>query len=123
VPAVLAALGLPGDHDVYEIVKGGALGHPYQVAVIEAGDPAAYRANYDMFSREPGLGSRLAASGVPVLMYAGTADPWHDPMRNHALAHGARFFSVPDADHGEALRRTDQVLDQVLPFLEERRAA
>jgi pimeloyl-ACP methyl ester carboxylesterase len=76
-----------------------------------------------MFSREPGLGSRLAASGVPVLMYAGTADPWHDPMRDHALTHGARFFSVPDADHGEALRRTDQVLDQVLPFLEARRAA
>ncbi|GAA2833765.1 alpha/beta hydrolase [Nonomuraea rubra] len=123
VPAVLAALGLPGDHDVYELVKQGALGHPYQVAVIEAGDPAAYRANYDRFSREPGLGPRLAASGVPVLMYAGTADPWHDPMRDHALAHGARFFSVPDSDHGQAPRRSRQVLARVLPFLEECRAA
>ncbi|MGW3352535.1 hypothetical protein ACWDA3_55380 [Nonomuraea rubra] len=65
----------------------------------------------------------LAASGVPVLMYAGTADPWHDPMRDHALAHGARFFSVPDADHGQAPRRSRQVLARVLPFLEERRAA
>ncbi|MGP4103852.1 hypothetical protein [Nonomuraea sp. KM90] len=71
---MLAALGLPGDFDVYEIVKGGALEHPYQVAVIEAGDPAAHRANYDMFSREPGLGGELAASGVPTLMYAGTAE-------------------------------------------------
>ncbi|MGR6920207.1 alpha/beta fold hydrolase [[Actinomadura] parvosata] len=117
VPAVLAALGLPGDHDVYAIVKEGALADPYQVAVIEAGDPAAYRANYDAFSREPGLGQRLAASGVPVLMYAGGLDPWHDPMRDFALAHGAPFFTVPGADHGEALRRRDDVLPEVLPFL------
>ncbi|MFB4273769.1 hypothetical protein ACBJ59_00630 [Nonomuraea sp. MTCD27] len=85
--------------------------------MIEAGDPAAHRANYDMFSREPGLGGELAASGVPTLMYTGTADPWHDPMRDYARAHGAGFFPVPDADHGGAPRRTAEVLPRVLPFL------
>lgn len=123
VPAVLAALGLPGDFDVYEIVKRGALDDPYQVAVIEKGDPAAHRANYEMFSREPGLGGALAASGVPTLMYAGTADPWHDPMRDHARAHGAGFFSVQDADHGGTARRAEEVLARVLPFLAEDGAA
>ncbi|MFI7644245.1 alpha/beta fold hydrolase [Nonomuraea sp. NPDC049400] len=117
VPDVLAALGLPGDFDVYEIVKRGALSSPYQVAVIERGDPAAHRANYEMFSREPGLGGRLAASGVPALMYAGTADPWHDPMQDYARSQGVEFFPVPDADHGGALQRPDEVLPRVLSFL------
>ncbi|PZG17301.1 alpha/beta fold hydrolase [Nonomuraea aridisoli] len=117
VPAVLAALGLPADHDPYELVRGGALESAYQVGVIEAGDPAAHRANYEAFSREPGLADRLAASGVPTLMYAGTADPWHDPMRDYARSHGAEFFSVADADHATTPRRPSEVLPHVLGFL------
>ncbi|WP_329520703.1 alpha/beta fold hydrolase [Spirillospora sp. NBC_01491] len=120
VPDTLAALGLPADFDVYKIVRNGALESPYQTAVMDAGDTAAYRANYDMFSQEPGLGGALAASGVPTLMYAGTADPWHDPMQDYARAQGIEFFSVPDADHGGAIRRPDRTLPRVLPFLRER---
>ncbi|TDD34198.1 alpha/beta fold hydrolase [Nonomuraea terrae] len=117
VPAVLAALGLPADHDPYELVRGGALESAYQVAVIEAGDAAAHRANYEAFSREPGLADRLAASEVPTLMYAGTADHWHEPMRDYARSHGAEFFSVADADHATALRRPADVLPRVRDFL------
>ncbi|MFG2004178.1 alpha/beta fold hydrolase [Spirillospora sp. NPDC048911] len=117
VPDTLAALGLPADFDVYEIVKQGALESPYQTALVESGDPAAHRANYESFSQEPALGGGLAASGVPTLMYAGTADPWHDPMRDYARAQGIEFFSIADADHGGAIRRPDEVLPRVLPFL------
>ncbi|MEU4547330.1 hypothetical protein [Nonomuraea dietziae] len=103
--------------DAYEIVKQGACADPYQAALIGTGDLGAFRANYDAFSREPGLGAELAACGVPILMYAGTADPWHEPMRAFAERTGAGFFSLQDADHKGCWDRSADVLPHVLPFL------
>ncbi|MEV0202993.1 alpha/beta hydrolase [Nonomuraea sp. NPDC050691] len=117
VDDAIERFALPADVDAYEIVKQGACADPYQAALVGAGDSGAFRANYDAFSREPGLGPGLAASGVPVLMYAGTGDPWHEPMRGFAERIGAGFFSLPDADHKGGWDRAAEVLPQVMPFL------
>ncbi|MFC4014964.1 alpha/beta fold hydrolase [Nonomuraea purpurea] len=109
--------GLPADVDAYEVMKQGARTDPYQAALIDDGDTGAFRANYDAFSREPGLHTELAASGVPLLLYAGTADPWHDPMRTFAERTGAGFFSLPGADHKGGWDASADVLRHVLPFL------
>jgi pimeloyl-ACP methyl ester carboxylesterase len=81
--------------------------------VIDAGDEEAFRANFATFSRERDLDAVLTDAEVPLLLYCGTADPWHEPMREAAGRAGARFFSVPGADHhGGWIRSAD-----VLPFL------
>ncbi|WP_067824536.1 alpha/beta fold hydrolase [Actinomadura kijaniata] len=118
VGPTLDHLGLPADTDPYPLMERGAAADPAQAAVIENGDPEALRANYAAFSREPGLHAELAASGVPTLMYAGTADPWHEPMRTFAERTGTAFFSVPDADHQGGWDRAADVLRRVRPFLD-----
>ncbi|MFF5208451.1 alpha/beta fold hydrolase [Streptosporangium sp. NPDC000396] len=118
VEQAIAQFGLPADIDAYEIVKQGASADPYQAALIDAGDLGAFRANYDAFSREPGLHAELAACGVPILMYAGTADPWHEPMRTFAERFSSAFFSLPGADHKGGWDRSIDVLPHVLPFLD-----
>ncbi|MEV4111568.1 alpha/beta hydrolase [Nonomuraea sp. NPDC049695] len=117
VGPTLRQLGLPADTDAYHLMKQGAAADPYQAALIEAGDPAAFRANYEAFSREPGLQRELADSGVPMLLYAGTTDPWHEPMRAFAERSGADFFSIPDADHKGCWDRSAEVLPRVVSFL------
>ncbi|MEV4250681.1 alpha/beta fold hydrolase [Streptosporangium canum] len=121
VDQAIRELGLPADIDAYEIVKQGASADPYQAVLIDAGDLGAFRANYDAFSREPGLATELAACGVPILMYAGTAVPWHDPMRAFAERASAGFFSLPAADHKGGWDRSADVLPHILPFLAEDR--
>lgn len=117
IETTLRQLNLPADTDPYVLVRQGAYGQAAQRVVIDAGDEAAFRANYDAFSQEPGAHVELAAAGVPILMYAGTADPWHDPMRGFADRVGAGFFAIPEADHSAAWWRATEVLPQVLPFL------
>ncbi|MBB5781873.1 alpha/beta fold hydrolase [Nonomuraea jabiensis] len=117
VGPTLRLLGLPADTDAYTLMKQGAVADPYQAALIEAGDPAGFRANYEAFSREPGLGLKLADSGVPMLLYAGTADPWHEPMRAFAESSGATFLSISGADHKGCWDRSTDVLPTVLSFL------
>jgi pimeloyl-ACP methyl ester carboxylesterase len=119
IKPTLGRLGLPADTDPYRLIKQGAAADPAQAAVIHAGDPGALRANYEAFSHEPGPHAELAAAGVAMLMYAGTADPWHDPMRTFADRTGAGFFSMPDADHQAGWDRSAAVLPHVLPFLAE----
>lgn len=113
----LRSLSLPADTDPYQLIKQGAAADSAQAAVIDAGDPGAFRANYEAFSHEPGPHAGLAASGVAMLMYAGTADPWHEPMRTFAERTGVGFFSLPDADHQGGWDRSADVLHHVLPFL------
>ncbi|MEV5574153.1 alpha/beta hydrolase [Spirillospora sp. NPDC052269] len=119
IAPTLTALGLPADTDPYGLVKEGAAREAAQADVIASANAGALRANYEAFAREPGAGPALAASGVRTLMYAGTADPWHGPMRRYAEENGAGFFSVADADHLGGWQRTAEVLAQVEPFLDE----
>ncbi|MEV0238596.1 alpha/beta hydrolase [Streptomyces sp. NPDC050674] len=113
----LRQLGLPADTDAFHLLRQGAYADPAQAAVIDAADPAALRANYEAFRHDRGLDAGLASTGVPMLMYCGTADPWHEPMRGVALRTGAVFFSVPDADHRGGWVRSAEVMPHVLRFL------
>lgn len=117
VDPLLHHLGLPADTDPYPFMEQGATADPALAAVIDAGDPAAFRANFEAFHQEPGLHAGLADVGVPMLMYAGTADPWHDPMWTFAERTGTAFFSLPGADHQDGWSRSADVLPHVLPFL------
>ncbi|MGC0416146.1 alpha/beta fold hydrolase [Embleya sp. AB8] len=117
VDALLAHFGLPADTDPYPLMKQGALADPELAAVIEAVPPVALRANFAAIRYEPGVRARLADTGVPMLMYAGTADPWHGPVREFARQTGRGFFSVPDADHLGGWSRSAEILPHVLPFL------
>ncbi|MEU8540472.1 alpha/beta fold hydrolase [Streptomyces sp. NPDC048717] len=113
----LQQLGLPAETDAFDILRQGAHADPSQADVIDAADPAALRANYDAFSRDRALDAVLASSDVPMLMYCGTVDPWHEPMRKVAERTDSAFFSVPDADHHGGWVRSDEILPRVLPFL------
>ncbi|MFR9724432.1 alpha/beta fold hydrolase [Streptomyces sp. MS19] len=115
--ATLRQLGLPADTDAFALLRQGAYADPAQAAVIDAAGPAALRADYAAFWRDRGLDAGLAAGGVPTLMYRGTADPWHGPMRAAAARVRAAFFSVPDAGHRAGWERSADVLPGVLPFL------
>jgi pimeloyl-ACP methyl ester carboxylesterase len=117
VAPMLRHLGLPADTDPYPLMKQGATADPALAAVIDAGDPAALRANFEAFFHEPGVHAELADASVPMLMYAGTGDPWHDQMRTFAERTGTAFFSLPDADHVGGWSRSADVLPRVLPFL------
>lgn len=117
IDPMLDHLGLPADTDPYPLMERGAADDPELAAVIDAGERAALRANYEAFSTEPGVHAELEDVDVPMLMYAGTADPWHDPMRDFAERTGTPFFSVPDADHQRGWARSTDVLAGVLPFL------
>ncbi|MGP3913663.1 alpha/beta fold hydrolase [Nonomuraea sp. 10N515B] len=87
--------------------------------VAGAWDPiGGFRLAIEPTLRQSALHAELAASGVPMMLYAGAADPWHDPMRTFADRTGvAAFFSLPDADHKGGWDRSGDVLPQVLPFL------
>ncbi len=55
---------------------------------------------------------------VPTLIYAGSADPIHDPARQTASdIPGAQFVSLPGLSHVAANCSSDHVLPQVEPFL------
>ena len=55
---------------------------------------------------------------VPTLIYAGTADPIHDPARQGASEiPAAQFVSLPGLNHPAAHLRSDLVLPHVEPFL------
>jgi pimeloyl-ACP methyl ester carboxylesterase len=109
-------LGLSADIDAFALFQQAAYADPDQAAVIDAGDPAAFRANFDAFSRERDLAAALPAD-IPQLMYCGTKDPWHGPMRTVAEQIGADFFSVPDANHHDGWTATAHVLPHVQTFL------
>ena len=117
--ALLHDLGLPADADPYPHMRRAARANPERAAEIDALDPAALRANYEAFSREPGVHAQLGRTRVPILMYAGSADVWHDPMRAFADRTGTPFASLPDADHLQAWRDSSRALGLVRPFLAE----
>jgi pimeloyl-ACP methyl ester carboxylesterase len=65
-----------------------------------------------------GLSDVIGKIAVPTLLYAGTADPVHDPARQSASGiAGAQFVSLPGLNHIAAMARSDLVLTQVEPFL------
>ena len=65
-----------------------------------------------------GFSDVVRTIAVPTLIYAGSADPIHDPARQTASAiPGAQFVSLPGLNHVAANYSSDLVLPQVEPFL------
>ena len=65
-----------------------------------------------------GFADAVGRIAVPTLIYAGSADPIHDPARRTASEiPGAHFVSLPGLTHPAALCRSDIVLPVVEPFL------
>lgn len=116
---MLRASGLAADADPFPLMVQGAMADPELAAVIGAADPAALRANFEAFSRAPGVHAELAGCGVEMLLYAGDGDPWHEPVRVFAERSGAGFFSLRGADHLGGWGRSAEVLARVQPFLRE----
>src|SRR5262245_21923200 len=65
-----------------------------------------------------GFSDAVGKIAVPTLIYAGSADPIHNPARQTASEiPGAQFVSLPGLSHVAALCRSDLVLPHVEPFL------
>jgi pimeloyl-ACP methyl ester carboxylesterase len=62
----------------------------------------------------------LGKIAVPTVLYAGSADPIHEPARRSASQiPGATFISLPGEDHISVMCQPDLVLPQVTRFLEQ----
>ncbi|MBN6056891.1 alpha/beta fold hydrolase, partial [Nonomuraea sp. RK-328] len=110
--------GLPRDTDWARWLLEVCRTNPEQAKVIDGGDPEAFRLCHRALEGNAGLDADLGAAGVPLLMYCGSADVYHDSMRQTAERLGARFVSLPGADHPGAWGgRVREVLAQVGPFL------
>lgn len=69
-------------------------------------------------AQRPKNTGKLGTIAVPTLVYAGSADPVHDPARQGASEiPGALFVSLPGLSHPAANLRSDLVLPHVEPFL------
>lgn len=93
---------------------------PHLTAWVTPDVEPALRACWDALAQVDGAREAIATCGVPVLLWDGAEDPYHNPAEALAnqFAH-ASFFSVPGhhisakAIHGtEAARRIKDFLDQ-----------
>jgi pimeloyl-ACP methyl ester carboxylesterase len=66
----------------------------------------------------PNIASAVARAGLPMLLYAGGADPLHDLMRRFARETESAFLSLPGRNHIHALMAADMVAPSVVAFLE-----
>jgi pimeloyl-ACP methyl ester carboxylesterase len=65
------------------------------------------------------ISAGVAGAGVPLMLYAGDADPRHAPAMRFARETGARFLTLPGTNHVQALWRSDEVTRETLAFLRE----
>jgi len=83
-----------------------------------ASDTAALMACQQQRLVSEGFSDVVDRITVPTLVYAGTADPIHDPARQSAAEiAGAQFVSLPGLNHIEGLCRRNLVLPHVEWFL------
>lgn len=113
-----AMLGIGRDVDWFDLLARQAAADPDQAEELAGGDRRAFRACLTALSGSVGLDAGLIAAGRPLMLYCGTADPYHDPARAIATGAGARFAAIAGADHQTAWRRADAVLPHVRPFLD-----
>jgi len=108
---------LRGGPDEYISLFGDEL-IPAQRERLRANDTAALIACRQQRLITPGFSDVVGKIAVPTLVYAGSADPIHDPARQTASEiAGAQFVSLPGLSHVAANTRSDLVLPHVEPFL------
>ncbi|RKG89753.1 alpha/beta fold hydrolase [Corallococcus terminator] len=103
--------------DWFQVLLTAARRAPELAEAIEAGDLEALRWCLKACEDTTGLDDALVRSARPGLLYCGTQDPYHDPMKAVAEQAGADFASIEHADHGGAWAKAAKVLPRVLPFL------
>ena len=68
---------------------------------------------YEQLHDLEGGAQAVAELNIPVLLFNGTEDACHDPMKNFAADHGLNYLTVP-GDHSAAMRDTASYLAPVL---------
>ena len=90
---------------------------PAHREILQANDAAALIACGPQRPIE-GFSDVVRTIAVPTLLYAGSADPVHDAVRQTASEIvGAQFVSLPGLSHVAANERSNLVLPHVEPFL------
>jgi pimeloyl-ACP methyl ester carboxylesterase len=107
-----------GGLDKYVSYYGDELTPPLRKSLL-ANDAAALIAWGEGRRLNPnGFPDAIGKIAVPTLIYAGSADPVHDPARQTASEiAGAQFVSLPGLTHVAANVRIDLVLPHVEPFV------
>lgn len=59
------------------------------------------------------LSAALRATGIPVLLYAGTSDPLHEPAQRYAEDGTALFLALPGLNHMQAFFAVEPVVEAV----------
>ena len=89
-------------------------------AMLLANDVEALRAV--VADGRPDRSRELAASGVPVLLYAGSEDPAHERARDFAAESGCRCLTLPGPNHMQAFFAVEQVVLAALEVMARRPA-
>lgn len=84
---------------------------------VRANDQLALSAS--VVEDRPDISDQVALSTIPLLFFAGTRDPRHARCKEFAERTGARFVSIPEAHHIQALLERDIVVHEVSSFFEE----
>jgi pimeloyl-ACP methyl ester carboxylesterase len=85
---------------------------------VLANDTAALIACRQQRLITEGFSDVVSTIAAPTLLYAGSADPIHNPARQTASEiPGAQFVSISGLDHMAVQCRSDLVLPHVEPFL------
>jgi pimeloyl-ACP methyl ester carboxylesterase len=104
-------------HDAMIAIWGASASHAL-VARLRANDLEALIACRRQRLASGGFVGVPGSISVPVLLYAGTADPIHDSSRDTASQiTKAQFMSLDGLTHTQAMVRSDLVLPHVQPFL------
>jgi pimeloyl-ACP methyl ester carboxylesterase len=110
---------LRGGLDEYISLFGEELTPPLRERLL-ANDTAAMIACRRQRLITEGFSDVVGTIAVPTLVYAGSADPIHNPARQTASEiAGAQFVSLPGLSHVAGNMRSDLVLPHVGPFLAE----
>jgi pimeloyl-ACP methyl ester carboxylesterase len=75
------------------------------------------RASFDALGQVEGARDAVVDAGLPVLLWAGRDDPYHEPMQVFAAADGLRFFSVAGDHLGAVLRPEVKTVEGIRTFL------
>lgn len=76
-----------------------------------------FRACFEQLSDLDGAAAAVLSAGVPVLLWAGRSDPYHDAMRAFAQSHGLQFLAV-NGDHLGARRLARESPTGVRAFID-----
>jgi pimeloyl-ACP methyl ester carboxylesterase len=76
------------------------------------------RACWEALDDLAGAEAAVLGAGVPVLLWSGRDDPYHDPMRTLAAAHGFAFLSTPGDHLGAVMDHGGENAPRLRAFLE-----